>query len=70
MPIGGHGLPIFFTTCPLTHTNTGLTVFSGELKTHAVKYSETAGTQSVATVGIKKHRQDDLQQGQTLSECL
>ncbi len=48
------------------HTNTGLSAYSGKLKTHAVKYSETAGAQSEATVG-QKNRQDDLQQGQTLS---
>lgn len=56
MPIGGHCLPIFFISnymSAYTHTNTGLSVFRGKLKTHAVKYSETAGTQSEATVGPK-----------------
>lgn len=35
------------------HTPTRASVFSGKLKTHAVKYSETAGTQSETTVGQK-----------------
>lgn len=53
MEVTAYPSALFPTTFLCTQTNTGLSAFSGKLKTHAVKYSETAGTQSEAAVGRK-----------------